>query len=112
MSHSLLARAVDSAGRAEKDLDDVVNTSDADMIAACATDDVKTVVTWNPLVSEITGSNPGATVLFDKGILGEGAPSAGLVGIAHPDGTVTGAESNVMFRFDASYMQMAADGAL
>lgn len=212
VSHSLLARGLDSAGLAEKDLDGVVNTSDADMIAACATDDVKTVVTWNPLVSEITGSNPDATVLvdsskipgeildlmvvntatladnpdfgkalvgawyevmglmeagneavltamaeasvtdlagykaqlaatgmfydpaaavaqasspmlpgtmtevaeflFDKGILGKGAPSADFVGIAHPDGTVTGAEANVMFRFDASYMQMAADGAL
>ncbi|CUH80947.1 putative urea ABC transporter substrate-binding protein [Tropicibacter naphthalenivorans] len=212
VSHYLLARALDSAGLAEKDLDGVVNTSDADMIAAYATDDVKTVVTWNPLVSEITASNPDASVLFDsskipgeildlmvvntqtladnpdfgkalvgawyevmglmaagdeavltamaeasgtdldgykaqlaatemfydpadavaqassadlpgtmtevaeflfdKGILGEGAPSADFVGIAYPDGTVSGNEANVMFRFDATYMQMAADGAL
>ncbi|WP_425100529.1 putative urea ABC transporter substrate-binding protein [Tropicibacter sp. S64] len=212
VSHYLLARALDSAGLAEKDLDGVVNTSDADMIAAYSTADVKTVVTWNPLVSEITSSNPDAKVLFDssqipgeildlmvvntqtladnpafgkalvgawyevmglmasgdeaalsamaeasgtdlagykaqlaatemfydpaaavaqasspdlpgtmteiaeflfdKGILGEGAPSADFVGIAYPDGTVSGSEANVMFRFDASYMQMAADGAL
>lgn len=212
VSHYLLARALDSAGLAEKDLDGVVNTSDADMIAAYATDDVKTVVTWNPLVSEITAANPDAKVLFDssqipgeildlmvvntqvladnpdfgkalagawyevmglmaagdeaaltamaeasgtdlagykaqlaatqmfydpaaavaqaasadlpktmteiaaflfdKGILGEGAPSADFVGIAYPDGTITGSDQNVMFRFDTTYMQMAADGAL
>ncbi|SFA95531.1 NitT/TauT family transport system substrate-binding protein [Poseidonocella pacifica] len=212
VSHYLLARALDSAGLAERDLDGVVNTSDADMIAAYSTEDVKTVVTWNPLVSEITASNPDAKVLFDsskipgeildlmvvntetleanpdfgkavvgawyevmglmaagdeavltamaeasgtdldgyqaqlaatemfydpaeavaqasssalpetmieiaeflfdKGILGEGAPSADFVGIEYPDGTITGSDANVMFRFDASYMQMAADGAL
>ncbi|MFW2543115.1 putative urea ABC transporter substrate-binding protein [Primorskyibacter sp. 2E107] len=212
VSHYLLARALDSADLAERDLDGVVNTSDADMIAAYAADGVKTVVTWNPLVSEITSSNPDAKVLFDssqipgeildlmvvntrtladnpdfgkalvgawyevmglmaagdeealtamaeasgtdlagykaqlaatemfyepaaavaqassaelpatmteiaeflfdKGILGEGAPSADFVGIEYPDGTITGSDQNVMFRFDASYMQLAADGAL
>ena len=50
--------------------------------------------------------------LFDKGILGEGAPSADFVGVEYPDGTISGSEANVMFRFDASYMQMAADGEL
>lgn len=212
VSHYLLARALDSVGLAEKDLDGVVNTSDADMIAAYSTSDVTSVVTWNPLVSEITASNPDAKVLFDssqipgeildlmvvntetlaanpdfgkalvgawyelmglmasgdeaaltamaeasgtdlagykaqlaatemfydpaaavaqasspdlpatmveiaeflydKGILGEGAPSADFVGVEYPDGTITGSEDNVMFRFDASYMQMAADGSL
>ncbi len=33
----------------EKDVA-VINTSDADMVAAYGTDDVKAVVTWNPLV--------------------------------------------------------------
>ncbi len=212
VSHYLLARALDSVGLAERDLDGVVNTSDADMIAAFATDDVSTVVTWNPLVSEILNTNPEATnlfdssaipgeildlmvvntdtlaanpdfgkavvgawyevmglmaagdeealtamaeasgtdlegykaqlaatemfytpadavaqassadlpdtmvnvaeFLFDKGILGVDAPSADFVGIEYPDGTVTGNADNVQFRFDASYMQMAADGAL
>ena len=212
VSHYLLARGLDSVGLAEADLDGVINTSDADMIAAFATNDVEAVVTWNPLVSEILGSNPDATnlfdsskipgeildlmvvntetladnpafgkavagawyelmglmasgdeaaltamaeasgtdldgykaqlaatemfydpaaavaqassaelpttmttvaeFLFDKGILGEGAPSADFVGIAYPDGTVTGNTDNVKFRFDATYMQMAADGAL
>ncbi len=212
VSHYLLARGLDTVGLKEADLDGVINTSDADMIAAYATSDVKSVVTWNPLVSEITGSNPDATVLFDsskipgeildlmvvntetladnpafgkavagawyevmglmaagdeatltamaeasgtdlagykaqlaatemffdpadavaqasssalpttmtnvaeflfdKGILGEGAPSADFVGVEYPDGSVTGDAGNVKFRFDATYMQMAADGAL
>ncbi|MEO0680761.1 MAG: putative urea ABC transporter substrate-binding protein [Pseudomonadota bacterium] len=53
-----------------------------------------------------------AEFLFDKGILGEGAPSADFVGVAYPDGSTTGDASNVKLRFDAAYMQMAADGAL
>jgi NitT/TauT family transport system substrate-binding protein len=53
VSHYLLARGLDSVGLAEADLAGVINTSDADMIAAFATDDVEAVVTWNPLVSTI-----------------------------------------------------------
>ncbi|WP_341365928.1 putative urea ABC transporter substrate-binding protein [Yoonia sp. BS5-3] len=211
VSHYLLARALDSVGLAERDLAGVINTSDADMIAAFAADDVEAVVTWNPLVSSIledpaatklfdsadipgeivdlmvvntetleanpdfgkalagawyevmglmaagdeevltamaeasgtdlagyqaqlastemffdpadavaftSGAELPATMvnvaefLFDKGILGEGAPSADFVGVEYPDGSITGDESNVTFRFDTTYMQMAADGAL
>ncbi|WP_233270350.1 putative urea ABC transporter substrate-binding protein [Chachezhania sediminis] len=214
VSHYLLARALDSVGLAEKDLSGVINTSDADMIAAYATPDVEAVVTWNPLVSTIMeepGANmlfdssdiPGeiidlmvvntetladnpafgkalvgawyevmglmasdsdegkaarewmaaasgtdlagydaqlastemfftpadavaftespelprtmvavAEFLFDKGILGEGAPSADFVGVAYPDGSITGDSANVKFRFDDSYMKMAAGGEL
>ncbi len=212
VSHYLLARGLDSVGLEESDLASVINTSDADMIAAFATPDVEAVVTWNPLASEIMGSNPDAVnlfdsskipgeildlmvvntetleanpsfgkavagawyevmalmaagdeevltamaeasgtdlegykaqlaatemffdpaaavaqasagdlpetmtnvaeFLFDKGILGEGAPSADFVGIAYPDGTTTGDAGNVKFRFDTTYMQMAADGDL
>ncbi len=211
VSHYLLARALDSVSLAEKDLAGVINTSDADMIAAFAADDVEAVVTWNPLVSSIledpaasklfdsadipgeiidlmvvntetleanpdfgkalvgawyevmglmaagdeevltamaeasgtdlagyqaqlastemfftpaeavtftSGAELPATMvnvaefLFDKGILGEGAPSADFVGVEYPDGSITGDESNVTFRFDTTYMQMAADGAL
>lgn len=211
VSHYLLARGLDSVGLSERDLDGVINTSDADMIAAYATDDVEAVVTWNPLVSAIMedpGANkiydssdiPGeiidimfvntetleanpdfgkaltgawyevmslmeagdeealtamaeasgtdlegykaqlastamfydpavavaftqdealkttmvevAEFLFDKGILGEGAPSADFVGVEYPDGTVTGNPANVQMRFDTTYMQMAADGEL
>lgn len=212
VSHYLLARGLDTVGLSEQDLDGVINTSDADMIAAYATDDVEALVTWNPLVSEIVNNNPDANVLFDssmiageildlmvvntetladnpdfgkavtgawfevmslmaagdeaaltamaeasgtdlegykaqlaatemffdpaaavaqaasaelpttmttiaaflfdKGILGEGAPSADFIGIEYPDGTITGETGNVKLRFDATYMQMAADGAL
>ncbi|MEM9912495.1 MAG: putative urea ABC transporter substrate-binding protein [Pseudomonadota bacterium] len=211
VSHYLLARALDSVELREADLDGVVNTSDADMIAAFATDDVEAVVTWNPLVStiledpkatklfdssdipgeiidlmvvntEVLEANPSfgkamvgawyevmglmaagdeevltamaeasgtdlagykaqlastemfydpadavaftesaalpetmvsvAEFLFDKGILGEGAPSADFVGVAYPDGVTTGDAGNIKFRFDTTYMQMAADGAL
>lgn len=213
VSHYLLARALDTVGLSERDLT-VVNTSDADMIAAYSTDDVTAVVTWNPLLSEIeaqanatkvfdsagisgeiidvmmvntetladnpkfgkalTGawyevmslmssdSDEGkaaresmaaasgtdlagydaqlattemfftpaeavaftqsaelpktmkfvAEFLFDKGILGEGAPSAEFVGVAFPDGSTFGDANNVKLRFDTSYMQMAADGLL
>ncbi|WP_195819877.1 putative urea ABC transporter substrate-binding protein [Roseobacter sp. MH60115] len=211
VSHYLLARGLDSVGLSEADLGGVINTSDADMIAAFATDDVQAVVTWNPLVSSIledpkatklfdssdiageiidlmvvntetleanpdfgkamvgawyelmglmaagdegvlsamadaSGTDlagyqaqlastemfydPEAAVaftesdalpetmenvagfLFDKGILGEGAPSADFVGVAYPDGSITGDVNNVQFRFDTTYMQMAADGSL
>ena len=211
VSHYLLARALDSAGLAERDLAGVVNTSDADMIAAFATDDVEAVVTWNPLVStimedpaatslftsadipgeiidllvvntEVLEANPDfgralvgawyevmglmaagdeevlsamaeasgtdlegykaqlastemfydpadavafaqsealpetmtnvAQFLFDKGILGEGAPSAEFIGVEYPGGGVTGDAGNVRLRYDTTYMQMAAGGAL
>ena len=212
VSHYLLARGLDTVGLSEADLDGVINTSDADMIAAYATNDVEAVVTWNPLVSEITASNSNANVLFDssmisgeildlmvvntetladnpnfgkavtgawyevmeliasgdeealtamaeasgtdlegfkaqlaatemftdptaavaqaasedlpptmtaiaeflfdKGILGVGAPSADFVGVEYPGGVTTGSEANVMLRFDTTYMQMAADGDL
>lgn len=211
VSHYLLARALDSVGLTEADLDGVVNTSDADMIAAFATQEVEAVVTWNPLVSTIL-EDPSATSLFDssdipgeiidlmvvntetleanpdfgkalvgawyevmglmaagdeevltamaeasgtdlagyqaqlastemfydpadavaftqsaelpetmvsvaeflfeKGILGEGAPSADFIGVEYPDGSTTGDANYVNFRYDTTYMQMAADGAL
>lgn len=64
VSHYLLARALESIGLAEKDIT-VVNTSDADMVAAYATADVTSVVTWNPLLSEIVGM-PKSTKVFDS----------------------------------------------
>ena len=50
--------------------------------------------------------------LFDHGILGEGATSVDAVGVAFPGGETLGDASNVTFRFDPSYMAMAADGTL
>ena len=52
------------------------------------------------------------TFLFDKGLLGAGAPSADVIGIELPAGDVLGDAANVKLRFTADYMQMAADGTL
>jgi NitT/TauT family transport system substrate-binding protein len=64
VSHYLLARGLESVGLKERDVK-VVNTSDADMVAAYTTEDVTSVVTWNPLLSEIT-SMPKSTKVFDS----------------------------------------------
>jgi NitT/TauT family transport system substrate-binding protein len=48
---------------------------------------------------------------FAHGLLGDGAPDAGFIGIETPAG-VYGNKANIKFRFDPSYMQMAADGKL
>lgn len=48
---------------------------------------------------------------FKHGLLGDGAPDAGFIGIEMPAGTF-GDKGNVKFRFNPTYMQMAADGAL
>lgn len=212
VSHYLLARGLDTVGLKEKDVK-VVNTSDADMVAAYSTPDVTAVVTWNPLLSEILAmpdshkvfdssqipgeiidllvintevleKNPnlgkalvgawyeimglmsaenkeGAAVRewlgkasgtdlkgyeaqlastemfytpesalkltndeallstmgkvaefsFDHGLLGEGAPDAKFIGIETPAG-VFGDKNNIKFRFNPSYMKMAAEGKL
>ncbi len=212
VSHYLLARALETVGLSERDIQ-VVNTSDADLAAVFSTDDVTSVVTWNPVLSEIKampGANevfnsaqiPGeiidlmvvntntlkenpalgkalvgawyevmaimsadndqgeavrtymaaasgtdlagydaqlsstemfyspakaleltnsdklkdtmqsvAEFSFDHGLLGEGAPDAGFIGIETPAGTY-GNSGNVQLRFDPSYMQMAAEGKL
>lgn len=212
VSHYLLARGLESVGMSEADVK-VVNTSDADMVAVFPTAGVTSVVTWNPLLSEIL-EMPGANKVFDSsdipgeiidllvintetlkanpklgkaltgawyeimatmsdsgkkgvaartamgvasgtdlagyeaqlastemfyqpadavaftnsaqlketmknvaefsfahGLLGEGAPDAGYIGIETPAG-VFGNPGNVKFRFDPTYMQMAADGEL
>lgn len=64
VSHYLLARALESVNMSEKDVN-VVNTSDADMVSAYTTKDVTAVVTWNPLLSEITAM-PSSHKVFDS----------------------------------------------
>jgi NitT/TauT family transport system substrate-binding protein len=64
VSHYLLARGLQTVGLSEKDLQ-VVNTSDADIVAAFATPDVKAVTTWNPLLAEIEAT-PNVTKVFDS----------------------------------------------
>ncbi len=48
---------------------------------------------------------------FDHGLLGEGAPDAGFIGVETPAG-VFGDKKNIKLRFNPEYMQMAADGKL
>ena len=48
---------------------------------------------------------------FAHGLLGDGAPDAGFIGIETPAG-VYGNKGNIKLRFNPSYMQMAADGKL
>ncbi|GGC06956.1 lipid kinase [Marinobacterium zhoushanense] len=64
VSHYLLARGLETVGMSEADVQ-VVNTSDADMVAVYGTDDVTSVVTWNPLLSEITAM-PDSHKVFDS----------------------------------------------
>jgi NitT/TauT family transport system substrate-binding protein len=49
---------------------------------------------------------------FKHGLLGENARSVDVVGILYPDGTIQGDSKSVTFRFDTTYMKMAADGKL
>lgn len=64
VSHYLLARGLESVGMAERDVK-VVNTSDADLVAAFSSNDVTAVTTWNPLLSEITAM-PDTSKVFDS----------------------------------------------
>lgn len=213
VSHYLLARALDSVGLSEKDIQ-VVNTSDADIVAAWSTPDVTAAAAWNPQLAEMAKqagthlvydssqipgeildalaintatleANPelakaltGAwfeTVAlmskgdaaaaaartqmaqlsgtdlagyesqlkttklfytpqealafatapallasndlvrkfsFDHGLLGEGAPDADHIGIEFPGARVLGDPKNIKLRFDARFVQMAAEGKL
>lgn len=67
VSHYLLARALESAKLSEKDVK-VVNTSDADLVAAFKTPSVTTVVTWNPLLAEVAAT-PKVSKLFDSSMI-------------------------------------------
>ncbi|CAH0529924.1 putative urea ABC transporter substrate-binding protein [Vibrio hippocampi] len=64
VSHYLMARGLQSVGMSERDVK-VVNTSDADLVAAFSTKDVTSVVTWNPLLSEIT-TQPDTSLVFSS----------------------------------------------
>lgn len=70
VSHYLLARALESIKLSERDVK-VVNTSDADMVAAYKTKAVTSVVTWNPLVSEILAEKSAKSVFDSSKIPGE-----------------------------------------
>jgi NitT/TauT family transport system substrate-binding protein len=52
------------------------------------------------------------TFCFEHNLLGENVKSKDAIGIAFPSGETMGRKANVKLRFDASFMQMAADGKL
>lgn len=64
VSHYLLARALESVKLAEKDIK-VVNTSDADIVAAYATPTVTAAVTWNPQLTTLK-TMPNSSLVFDS----------------------------------------------
>jgi len=70
VSHYLLARALESVGMSEADVT-VVNTSDADIVAAYSTPDVTAVVTWNPLLGEVVSMPDSHEVFNSSQIPGE-----------------------------------------
>jgi len=64
VSHYLLARALASAGMRERDLK-IINTSDADIVAAFSAPATTAVVTWKPQLSAVL-SAPDAQLVFDS----------------------------------------------
>lgn len=64
VSHYLLARALSSVELQEKDIK-VVNTSDADIVAAFKSPESTAAVTWNPMLQELQ-AEPGATLVYDS----------------------------------------------
>jgi NitT/TauT family transport system substrate-binding protein len=64
VSHYLLVRALTGAGMRERDLK-IVNTSDADIVAAYGAPATTAVVTWKPQLSAVLAT-PGAQLVFDS----------------------------------------------
>ncbi|MEE3650100.1 MULTISPECIES: putative urea ABC transporter substrate-binding protein [unclassified Brenneria] len=65
VSHYLLVRGLETAGLQERDIT-VVNTSDADIVAAFSTRGVQAAVAWNPQLSAIKAI-PDTTEVFHSG---------------------------------------------
>src|SRR5271170_7046781 len=64
VSHYLLVRALGSVGLRERDLK-IINTSDADIVAAFGAPATTAVVTWKPQLSTVL-SAPNAQLVFDS----------------------------------------------
>ncbi len=70
VSHYLLVRGLEKAGLQERDVT-VVNTSDADIVSAFATDDVQAAVAWNPQLSTIKATPKTSEVFSSTAVPGE-----------------------------------------
>jgi NitT/TauT family transport system substrate-binding protein len=64
VSHYILVRALTSVGLRERDLK-IVNTSDADIVAAYAAPSTTAVVAWKPQLAEVLAA-PTAQLVFDS----------------------------------------------
>jgi NitT/TauT family transport system substrate-binding protein len=64
VSHYLLARALTTVKLKESDVK-IINTSDADILAAFKSKDSTAVVTWNPMLQE-AAAEKGASMVFDS----------------------------------------------
>src|SRR5690606_24958935 len=72
VSHYFLARALETTGLRERDIK-LVNTSDADIVAAFATSDVQAAAAWNPMLAEMKAA-PGVSEVFDSSKIPGGLP--------------------------------------
>ncbi|MDE8557746.1 putative urea ABC transporter substrate-binding protein [Pantoea vagans] len=70
VSHYLLVRGLEKAGLQEKDVK-VVNTSDADIVSAFGTSNVKAAVAWNPQLSVIKKTPHTSEVFSSSAVPGE-----------------------------------------
>jgi NitT/TauT family transport system substrate-binding protein len=70
VSHYLLVRALTGAGLRERDVK-IVNTSDADVVAAFSTPASTAVVTWKPQLSTVLGMQDAQLVFDSSKIPGE-----------------------------------------
>jgi NitT/TauT family transport system substrate-binding protein len=64
VSHYLLARGLETAGMSLQDVK-TVNTSDADIVGAFSSPDVKAAVAWNPQLS-VMRAEPGVSQVFSS----------------------------------------------
>jgi NitT/TauT family transport system substrate-binding protein len=62
VSHYFLVRALESVGLHERDVK-VINTSDADAVAAFRTPAIQNMVTWNPMLASLAAS-PDVTLAY------------------------------------------------
>lgn len=70
VSHYFLARALETVGLTERDIE-TVNTSDADMVAIYPNDDIEAVVTWNPQLNAIDGLDNSNVVFTSRNLPAE-----------------------------------------
>jgi len=74
--------------------------------------DPKTAAAYMTDPALVTATDRVRKFSFDHGLFGQAAKSVDEIGIAFPGGKILGSTSNVKLRFDPTYMNEAAAGAL